>query len=61
MNIFKHIDSGTVPVFVITLIVNILHFQKDNNFINNFNQLNMFQAIISPVLRSARLCLQLVV
>ena len=31
------------------------------NFINNFNQLNMFQAIISPILRSTRMCLQLVV
>jgi len=31
------------------------------NFIDNYNQLNMFQAIISPILRSTRLCLQLVV
>jgi len=30
-------------------------------FINNFNQLNMFWAIVSPILRSTRLCLQLVV
>jgi len=31
-------------------------------FINNFNQLNMFRAIVSPFLRSTRLCfLQLVV
>jgi hypothetical protein len=30
-------------------------------FINNSNQLNMFRAIISPILRSTRLCLQLVV
>ena len=28
--------------------------------ISNFNQLNMFRAIISPILRSTRLCLQLV-
>jgi len=34
---------------------------NNNNFINNFNQLNMFRAIISPILRSTRLCLQLVV
>ena len=27
-------------------------------FINNFNQLDMFRAIISPILRSSRLCLQ---
>ena len=31
------------------------------NFIDNYNQLNVFRAIISPVLRSTRLCLQLVV
>ena len=34
---------------------------NNNNFINNFNQLNMFWAIISPILRSTSLCLQLVV
>jgi len=31
------------------------------NFIDNYNQLNMFRAIISPILSSSRLCLQLVV
>jgi len=31
------------------------------NFIDNYNQLNMFPAIISPILRSTRRCLQLVV
>ena len=31
------------------------------NLIDNYNQLNMFRAIISPILRSTRLCLQLVV
>ena len=31
------------------------------NFIDNYNQLNMFRAIISPILGSTRLCLQLVV
>jgi len=30
-------------------------------FINNSSQLNMFRAIIPPILRSTRLCLQLVV
>jgi len=34
---------------------------KITNFIDNYNQLNMFRAIISPILRSTRLCLQLVV
>ena len=29
---------------------------NNNNFINNFNQLNMFRPIISPILRSTRLC-----
>ena len=29
--------------------------------VNNLNQLNMFRAIISPIFRSTRLCLQLVV
>jgi len=31
------------------------------NFIDDYNQINMFRAIISPTLRSTRLCLQLVV
>ena len=31
---------------------------NNDNFINNFNQLNTFRAIISPILRSTRLCLQ---
>jgi len=31
------------------------------NFIDNYNQLNMFRAIISPILRNTRLCLKLVV
>jgi len=31
------------------------------HFIDNYNQLNMFRAIISSILRSTRLCLQLVV
>jgi len=30
--------------------------KKNNNFIDNYNQLNMFRAIISPILRSTRLC-----
>ena len=34
---------------------------QHSQFINNFNQLNMFRAIVSPILRSTRLCLQLVV
>ena len=31
------------------------------NFIGKYNQLNMFRTIISSILRSTRLCLQLVV
>jgi len=34
---------------------------KITNFIDNYNQLNMFRAIISSILRSTRLCLQLAV
>jgi len=34
---------------------------NNSNFIINFNQLNMFLAIISSILRSTKLCLQLVV
>ena len=30
-------------------------------FISDFNQLNLFRAIISPILRSTSLCLQFVV
>ena len=30
-------------------------------FIDDYNQLSMFQATISPIFRSTRLCLQLVV
>ena len=31
---------------------------NNNNYINNFNQLNMFRALISPILKSTTLCLQ---
>jgi len=34
---------------------------QQEQFISSFNQLNMFRAIISPILRSTRLCLHLVV
>jgi len=34
---------------------------QQQRFINNSNQQNVFQAIILPVLRSTRLCLQLVI
>jgi len=34
---------------------------KITNFIDNCNRFNMFRAIISPILRSISLCLQLVV
>jgi len=33
---------------------------NNNNFLNNFNQFNIFRALISPILRSTRLCLNLV-
>jgi len=41
--------------------INIQTDAKIKHFIENYNQLNMFRAIISPILRSTRLCLQLVV
>jgi len=31
------------------------------NIIDNYNQLNMFRAIVLPIFKSTRLCLQLVV
>jgi len=31
------------------------------NFIDNYNQLYIFRTIISPIIRSTRLCLQLMV
>jgi len=34
---------------------------QQSQFISNFNHLYMFRAIISPILRSTGLCLQLVV
>ena len=34
---------------------------QQEQFISNFNQLNVFRAIISTILRSTRLCLQVVV
>ena len=34
---------------------------KITHFIDDYNQLNMIQEIISPILRSTGLCLQLVV
>jgi len=43
---------------------NYIYSQLDailTHFIDNYNQLDMFRAIISPILRSTRLCLQLVV
>ena len=55
-------------IFKITLYISsedsIVNSQLDariTNFIDNYNQLNMFWAIVLPILRSTRLCLQLVV
>ena len=49
---------------VVYIIVSVMYGHTDIKsvrFIGNFNQLNMFRAIISPIFRSTRLCLQLVV
>ena len=50
-------------MYIFTIYNNINNhlYATITNFIDNFNQLNMFRAIISPILRSTRLCLQLVV
>jgi len=53
-----------VTLFENACICNNINNQPDEtitNFIDNYNQLNMFQAIISPLVRSTRLCLQLAV
>jgi len=42
-------------------IINYQLYAIITNFVDNFNQLNMFRAIISPILRSTRLCSQIVV
>ena len=54
-----------VTAFIRTsLFYNNINSQLDatiTNFIDKFNQLNMFRVIISPIVRRTRLCLQLVV
>jgi hypothetical protein len=55
---WQRIAAKEVPV---TIILNSQLDATTTNFIDNYNQFNMFRAIISPVLRSTRLCLQLVV
>jgi len=48
----------------VVILYNNINSQLDattTNFIDNYNQLNMFRAIISPIPRNTRLCLQLVV
>jgi len=52
------------PVLQINFHVHNINSQLDakiTHFIDNYNQLNMFRATISPILRSTWLCLQLVV
>ena len=53
-------DAGDVKI----TFCNNIKSQLDatiTNFTDNYNQLNMFRAIISLILRSTGLCLQLVV
>ena len=60
----KHLTSKFSHMYGCLLICIIIDSQLDatiTHFIDNCNQLNMFRAIISPTLRSTRLCLQLVV
>ena len=64
---FKKVYEDLHKVCEVTC--NILSYNNTNsqleatitNFIDNYYQLNMFRGIISPILRSTRLCLQLVV
>jgi len=46
---------------IVDTIIWTTNWMQQWQFIDNFNQLNMFRAIISFILRSTRLCLQLVV
>jgi len=58
------LQSQNFNVIQATLNYNNTNNQLDatiTNFIDDYNQLNMFRAIISPILRSTRLCLQFVV
>ena len=62
--IFTQIAVSRNPCMVITYTKVQQYNQPtrcNNDFINNYNQLNMFREIISPILSSTRLCLQLVV
>ena len=59
-----HSFCQDILYFQISLYFNNINSQLDATIIillANFNQLNIFRAIISPILRSTRLCLQLVV
>ena len=52
-----------------SFVIGVMRYNNINNqldakityLIDNYNRLNMFRAIISPILRTTRLCLQLVV
>ena len=61
----KSISSASDDVMSnVRLVYNNINNQLDATitvFINNTHQLNVFRAMISPILRSTRLCLQLVV
>ena len=67
-NINRQLDA-IIKILLFDVCVTVHHWYNNinsprfnnDNFINNFNQLNMFREIISPILRSTRLCLQLVV
>ena len=63
LNVVVHTTAVYFNLVVHTTAVyfNMLIDATITNFIDNYNQLSMFRAIISPILRSTRLCLQLVV
>jgi len=66
-NLVKSNFSLSWPLRIVTYVTidayNNINSQLDatiTNFIDNYNQLSVFQAIISPILRSTILCLELV-
>jgi hypothetical protein len=66
--LFPTTDQSEARIFAVSATVhhwyNNINSQLDatiTNLIDNYNQLNMFRTIISPILRRIRLCLQLVV
>jgi len=65
-HIYRHSVEKFWRLWIFYFCVTVRHWYNNinnqlyatiTNFIDNYNQLNMFWAIISPILRSTRLCL----